>query len=278
MCEVEYVHIELPTHDILLAEGLPAESYLDTGHRTTLMPGVAMARQAPSGAAEARVARSCAPVATDAARVEPIWRRIARAAAEPAQAVPTTADPDLRLLHRGGCFGRSWWRARGMCSPCPAAARHGWYRAPPARAICGHGSTIAAGLASASAVSSAMARSRWRSRSIIRDCGRAVGRWLRRSRALDRRQRRTAGPAGDEPDRGDDASTRLLSPGSSSGRVRARSPAEDFQPGVRDHAPRGAGKARRSRSHYLLRHAHAGTVPACGDSKNHTAALLVCRP
>lgn len=101
MREVEYVHIELPTHDILLAEGLPAESYLDTGHRTTLTPGMATAPRVPSGAAESRVARSCAPVATDAARVEPIWRRIARAAAEPGQAVPTTADPDLRLLHRG---------------------------------------------------------------------------------------------------------------------------------------------------------------------------------
>ncbi|MEO9190814.1 MAG: Hint domain-containing protein [Acetobacteraceae bacterium] len=101
MVEVEYVHIELPTHDILLAEGLPAESYLDTGHRKTLTPGMAMPRQVPSGAAEARVARSCAPVATDAARVEPIWRRIAQAAAGPAQAVSTTADPDLRLLHRG---------------------------------------------------------------------------------------------------------------------------------------------------------------------------------
>jgi hypothetical protein len=30
---VSYFHIELATHDVLLAEGLPAESYLDTGDR-----------------------------------------------------------------------------------------------------------------------------------------------------------------------------------------------------------------------------------------------------
>jgi hypothetical protein len=31
--EITYYHIELPRHDILLVEGLPAESYLDTGDR-----------------------------------------------------------------------------------------------------------------------------------------------------------------------------------------------------------------------------------------------------
>jgi hypothetical protein len=31
--EVTYYHIELPHHDVLLAEGLPAESYLEAGAR-----------------------------------------------------------------------------------------------------------------------------------------------------------------------------------------------------------------------------------------------------
>jgi hypothetical protein len=30
---VTYYHVELPEHAILLADGLPAESYLDTGSR-----------------------------------------------------------------------------------------------------------------------------------------------------------------------------------------------------------------------------------------------------
>jgi hypothetical protein len=31
--EVTYFHVELPAHDVILAEGLPAESYLDSGNR-----------------------------------------------------------------------------------------------------------------------------------------------------------------------------------------------------------------------------------------------------
>jgi hypothetical protein len=34
---VTYFHVELARHDILLAEGLPAESYLDTGDRASFM-------------------------------------------------------------------------------------------------------------------------------------------------------------------------------------------------------------------------------------------------
>jgi hypothetical protein len=33
MSAVEYFHVELRTHSILLAKGLPSESYLDTGNR-----------------------------------------------------------------------------------------------------------------------------------------------------------------------------------------------------------------------------------------------------
>jgi hypothetical protein len=36
---VEYWHIELDRHDILIAQGLPAESYLDTGNRTAFANG-----------------------------------------------------------------------------------------------------------------------------------------------------------------------------------------------------------------------------------------------
>ncbi|MGA9869047.1 MAG: Hint domain-containing protein, partial [Acetobacteraceae bacterium] len=101
VAEVEYVHLELPTHDILLAEGLPAESYLDAGYGTALLPGRATRAPVFPGADAVREVRSCAPFATDASRVEPIWRRIAETAGEPARAASTTPDPDLRLLHRG---------------------------------------------------------------------------------------------------------------------------------------------------------------------------------
>jgi hypothetical protein len=32
--EITYYHVELPAHDVILAEGLPCESYLDTGNRS----------------------------------------------------------------------------------------------------------------------------------------------------------------------------------------------------------------------------------------------------
>jgi hypothetical protein len=44
---VEYWHIELDEHDIILAEGLPAESYLDTGNRTGFVNGGAFIEAHP---------------------------------------------------------------------------------------------------------------------------------------------------------------------------------------------------------------------------------------
>lgn len=35
VAQVEYFHVELPAHDVILAEGAAAESYLDTGNRQT---------------------------------------------------------------------------------------------------------------------------------------------------------------------------------------------------------------------------------------------------
>ncbi len=47
-CErVQYWHVELDSHDILLAEGLPAESYLDTGNRTAFVNGGAFLEAHP---------------------------------------------------------------------------------------------------------------------------------------------------------------------------------------------------------------------------------------
>jgi hypothetical protein len=36
---VEYWHVELDSHDVILSEGLPSESYLDTGNRTAFVDG-----------------------------------------------------------------------------------------------------------------------------------------------------------------------------------------------------------------------------------------------
>ena len=47
MDAVTYWHLELPRHDVLLAEGLPAESYLDTGNRGAFANGGGL--HAPAG-------------------------------------------------------------------------------------------------------------------------------------------------------------------------------------------------------------------------------------
>jgi autotransporter passenger strand-loop-strand repeat protein len=51
---VVYFHIELAAHDIVLAEGLPAESYLDTGDRDAFANGGNLIALHPSWASEAR--------------------------------------------------------------------------------------------------------------------------------------------------------------------------------------------------------------------------------
>ena len=105
---IQYFHVELDRHDILLAEGLPAESFLDTGNRgifenaaapLVLHPDFPL----PDGQAR-REAGSCAPFAADADRVEPVWRQLAARAALLGQAIAapaTTNDPDLRIVVDG---------------------------------------------------------------------------------------------------------------------------------------------------------------------------------
>jgi hypothetical protein len=48
MDEVTYYHIELPEHDVLLAEGLPVESYLDVGDRSKFANGDGVIRLFPA--------------------------------------------------------------------------------------------------------------------------------------------------------------------------------------------------------------------------------------
>jgi hypothetical protein len=97
---VTYWHVELAEHAVLLAEGLPVESYLDTGNRGQFAAAAASPHAdlwPPAG----RPTRACARLATDAATVEPIWRRLAaRAAALGCDAPPreTIGDAGLRVV------------------------------------------------------------------------------------------------------------------------------------------------------------------------------------
>jgi hypothetical protein len=86
--EVELYHVELESHDVLLADGAPAESYRDDGNRWLFQNASAgwdLPPQAP-----------CAPVLTGGALVDAVWQHLLhRAGARPP--MPLTRDPDLHL-------------------------------------------------------------------------------------------------------------------------------------------------------------------------------------
>ncbi len=97
---VDYYHVELDTHAILLAEGLPAESYLDTGNRgffgnsddpLILHPDLTDESDYP-----AREAGSCAPFVSAEPEVRPVWQRLADRAAALGQPVPQLDTTTIR--------------------------------------------------------------------------------------------------------------------------------------------------------------------------------------
>jgi hypothetical protein len=59
---ITYYHVELPAHDVVLAEGLPTESYLETGDRANFANGGGVVRQFPDFSARAWEAMGCAPL------------------------------------------------------------------------------------------------------------------------------------------------------------------------------------------------------------------------
>jgi hypothetical protein len=61
---VEYWHVELDSHDVLLAESLPAESYLDCGNRTAFVEGGAYLEAHPDFKPK-RFTQTCFPLVFD---------------------------------------------------------------------------------------------------------------------------------------------------------------------------------------------------------------------
>jgi hypothetical protein len=109
---IRYFHVELDRHDILLAEGLAAESYLDTGNRAVFEnAGTVLALHPDLSGDDGQARReqaSCAPFASDATRVEPVWRKLAARSAGLGYRLPipaTTRDPALRLVAGGHAYG-----------------------------------------------------------------------------------------------------------------------------------------------------------------------------
>ncbi len=98
---VEYWHVELPAHAVLLAEDLPCESYLDTGNRAAFAGGAAVDLHADFARRTWR-ARGCTPLLLRGPRVAAARRRLlARAAAlghEASTDPALIAEADGRIL------------------------------------------------------------------------------------------------------------------------------------------------------------------------------------
>jgi hypothetical protein len=78
---VTYFHVELSSHDVLLAEGLPVESYLDTGDRSSFANGGRPMRLFADFGIQMREALACAPLIVTGPKLEAVRGRLADRAA-----------------------------------------------------------------------------------------------------------------------------------------------------------------------------------------------------
>jgi hypothetical protein len=105
---VEYYHVELDRHAIIVAEGIQAESYLDTGNRAFFSNGGLALLLHPEFHINAGLAcwktDACAPLEVRPDAVRPIWDRFATRAMAIGYVRPehvTTTEADIHLLAQG---------------------------------------------------------------------------------------------------------------------------------------------------------------------------------
>jgi hypothetical protein len=108
LASVTYHHIELEKHAVLIAEGVEAESYLDTGNRAYFSnAGLATILHPEFGINEhlrCWETDACAPLTVRPEAVKPVWDRFVARAVALGFAAPeymTTTDPGIRLTVDG---------------------------------------------------------------------------------------------------------------------------------------------------------------------------------
>ncbi len=101
VARVSYWHVELDRHDVLLAEGLPAESYLDTGNRTSFeeAPVTSLHANFAPVAMDVWDQDACARLVTSGVELEAARSFLAARAEHLGHRI--TQDPDLHLLADG---------------------------------------------------------------------------------------------------------------------------------------------------------------------------------
>ena len=90
---VTYYHIELDSHDVLLAEGAAAESYLDTGDRSRFANGGGPIALHPDFSARMWEAMGCAPLILTGPALASVQARLARRAEQAASWQPSVKMP-----------------------------------------------------------------------------------------------------------------------------------------------------------------------------------------
>jgi len=121
LATVEYWHVELDSHDLLLAEGLAAESYLDTGNRAAFFKNGGAYLQAHPDFAPKHWAETCVPLVLEGERLES-----ARGALrERAIALGClTHDPDLHAVVDGQRIDALPLSARRVVLMLPPGGTH----------------------------------------------------------------------------------------------------------------------------------------------------------
>lgn len=94
-----YYHVELDSHDVILAEHLPCESFLDTGNRTDFDNAGAVVRLHPDFARHAWHTRACAPLAVSGATVIAARQKLLARATSLGH--PLTGEPALHAIADG---------------------------------------------------------------------------------------------------------------------------------------------------------------------------------
>ena len=117
---VTYWHVELDRHDVLFAEGLACESYLDTGNRGAFVEADTVALR-PDFGPRGWGRDACAELVTDAA--DP--RKMAAKNSMLRRAAPATEDADI-ALEVGGRVLRPRLRRGWLDFDLPAGAALGW--------------------------------------------------------------------------------------------------------------------------------------------------------
>ena len=97
---IDYWHVELPAHDVLLAENLPTESYLDTGNRAAFEGAPRRAPPAPATALRIWRRRACAPLLAAGPRLAALHARLLARARRLGHAL--SAEPSLRVVRAKG--------------------------------------------------------------------------------------------------------------------------------------------------------------------------------